>query len=290
MSIFDKFSSLINNLVIKYQATISTRYKAITKRLNKDFWDSESEINHSRYVGSMGRGTAINGKSDIDMLMRLPADTYRKYNAYKTNGQSALLQDVKKSIAVTYPSTEIGGDGQVVVVKFSDMKFEVLPVFLNSEGNYIYPDSNDGGKWRITNPVAEIDAINESNKTYNNKTKHLSKMMRAWKQKNNVPIPGILIDTLAYNFMPTWKYNDKSYLYYDFMTRDFLKYLSEQNSEQKYWIAPGSKKYVYRNGIFEYKAKVSYNVALKALEYEDKKQNFSANGEWKKIFGGFFTG
>ena len=36
------------------------RYKEITKAVNRTFWNSESETDHSRYVGSYGRGTAIN--------------------------------------------------------------------------------------------------------------------------------------------------------------------------------------------------------------------------------------
>lgn len=289
MSVATKFTALTNNLNITNSDTISNRYKSITKRLNIDFWDSTSETDHSRYVGSVGRGTAIKGASDIDMIMQLPKAIYDKYNAYQTNGQSALLQAVKSSILKTYSTTDVGGDGQVVVVQFNDMKFEVVPVFKNKDGDYIYPDSNGGGSWKTTNPVAEVDAINEANKTYNGKIKHLGKMMRAWNQKCNVSMPGILVDTLAYNFMKTWSYNDKSYMYYDWMTRDFLKYLSEQDTDQIYWLAPGSRRYAYRkNCKFESKAKSSYNDALKAIEFEEAKKESSANLEWKKIFGTYF--
>lgn len=39
---------------------ISSRYKRITKSINQTFWGSNSETAHSYYVGSYGRGTAIN--------------------------------------------------------------------------------------------------------------------------------------------------------------------------------------------------------------------------------------
>lgn len=206
MSVSDKFSKLVDNLRITNGDTISIRYKAITKRLNTDFWNSSSETSHSRYVGSVGRGTAIKGVSDVDMIMELPSDVYWQYDAYKSNGQSSLLQAVKESIKKTYPTTKNVGDGQVVVVSFTDgITFEVVPVFLNREGSYNYPDANNGGRWEVTNPVAEINAINEANNTYNQKIKHLAKMARAWKEKCNVPIPGILIDTLVFNFMKKWE-------------------------------------------------------------------------------------
>ena len=77
--------------------TISNRCKRITQRLNIDFWDSWSETNHSFYSGSYGRGTETK-TSDIDLVMVLPSSTYWKYDAYSTNGQSALLQAVYDKI------------------------------------------------------------------------------------------------------------------------------------------------------------------------------------------------
>ena len=34
--------------------TITLRYKRITKAINSEFWGSDSETAHSRYVGSYG--------------------------------------------------------------------------------------------------------------------------------------------------------------------------------------------------------------------------------------------
>lgn len=290
MGIAEKFQTLVSNLAISNQSTISDRYKAITKRLNTDFWGSTSDTSHSRYVGSMGRATAINGVSDVDFLMELPQSVYNQYNAYTSNGQSALLQAVKNSILKTYSSTDVGGDGQVVVVNFTNMKFEVLPAFLQSDGEYKHPDSNNGGSWKKTDPIAEITAMNTENINSNSNLKRLAKMARAWKDKNSVPISGFLIDTLAYNFMKNWQYKDKSFLYYDYMTRDFLEYLKNQSSTQNYWLAPGSKKQAARTGNFEAKAKTSYQDALDAIAYENDSKEYSANVCWKKIYGSYFPG
>ena len=38
----------------------------------------------------------------------------------------------------------------------------------------------------------------------------------------------MLIDTLAYQFIDGWGYKDKSYLYHDFLVRDFFYYLGKQ--------------------------------------------------------------
>jgi Second Messenger Oligonucleotide or Dinucleotide Synthetase domain len=42
-------------------ASISYRYRRITRQLNTNFWDTNSETSHSLYVGSYGRHTAAKG-------------------------------------------------------------------------------------------------------------------------------------------------------------------------------------------------------------------------------------
>ena len=113
-------------------------------------------------------------------------------------------------------------------------------------------------------------------------------MVRAWKYHCDVQMGGLLIDTLAYNFMKDWSYSDKSFLYYDYMTRDFFKFLSEQNKEQNYWYAIGSNQLIYRKGLFEAKAKKACNLALEAIESYTKEQFFTAKSKWREIYGNKF--
>lgn len=146
---------------------ISGRYKRITKAINLEFWGIDSDTAHSFYVGSYGRGTAVD-TSDIDILVELPREEYERFDAYKINGQSRLLQAVKGAILSTYPNSEVKPDGQVVKVNFSDgIKFEILPAFQHFDyfgvwnGQYDYPDSNMGGRWLSTNPKAEQEAMKQ---------------------------------------------------------------------------------------------------------------------------------
>lgn len=288
MGIAENFTSFCNNLKIstEIRSDISSRYEKITQRLNKDFYNNFSTTLHSRYVGSYGRGTAIKGFSDLDMLFQLPYEVYVKYNSYQYNAQSQLLQEVRNSIKKTYSNSEIGADGQVVVVYFSDnIRFEVVPSFINKDNSYTYPDSNSGGSWKITNPILEINAISLMDLKCNSNLKNLCKMTRAWKNKWDVPIGGLLIDTLAHNFMENWNYKDKSYFYYDFLSRDFFKYLSEQNKDQKYWFAVGSNQKIMRKGLFEAKAKKCYELSLKAIKSESEGYQYTAKSKWREIFG-----
>lgn len=291
MGLAEWFCGFCSNLTVKDGGTISTRYRNITKRLNTDFWDSSSDTSHSLYVGSYGRNTATQGLSDLDMIFQLPYSEYQKYNSYFGNGQSALLQAVKRSIEKTYATTSIRGDGQVILVPFNDgITFEVVPAFLNVSDSYTFPDANGGGRWRITNPKPEISAMRLRNNITNNNLVQLCRMARAWKRKWDVPISGLLIDTLAYQFIENWAHRDKSYLYYDFMSRDFFKWMADQDTSKEYWKAPGSGQYVYGKGLFQYKAKRCYNISLEAIEHEmaTPKREWSAKQKWREIYGSTF--
>lgn len=208
------------NLVTKHGETISSeqrsdisyRYKRITRAINREFWDSESVTEHSFYVGSYGRGTAID-TSDIDILMELPRDMYNQYDAHKGNGQSRLLQTVKNAILETFPHSDVRGDGQVVVVNFTDgIKFEILPAFKNLDywgrwtGKYDYSDSNMGGNWLSTNPKAEQEAMEQKNRESNGLLYDTCRHMRQIRDTHfkSYHLPGIVIDSFAYHNIGNW--------------------------------------------------------------------------------------
>lgn len=293
MALAEWFSDFCLNQTVTDGGTISTRYKKITSRLNQDFWNTRSDTAHSFYVGSYGRNTAIQGFSDLDLIFQLPYVEYEKYNSYSGNGQSSLLQAVKKSIERTYSTTSIRADGQVILVPFDDgIVFEVVPAFENKNQSFTFPDANAGGSWRVTNPRPEILAMRERNIETNGNLIRLCRMIRAWRSEWSVPISGLLIDTLAYQFIGSWEHKQRSYLYYDFMSRDFFEWMSNQNQDQEYWRAPGSGQLVYGKGLFQLKAKRCYNIALEAIDYESATPKFewSAKQKWREIYGKTFPG
>ena len=279
MTISEMFSEFINNLAIQNRDEISYRYGEITKALNQKYRNSESKTSNSLQVGSYGRHTATNGISDLDMIYIMPSS---EWNRFKDGRQSALLQEVKQAIKKRYPKTEMRGDGQVVVVSFSNNVIEVLPAFEQDDGNFKYPDTHNGGSWRITKPREEITEVKAFDEKKNRNYRRLCKMIRAWKNKHGIVMGGLLIDTLVYNFLNnTTEYDDKSFLYYDWMIRDFFKYISEEN-DKSYYYAPGSNQKVYVKKKFQKKTKKAYNLSLEAIEAGEQK---SAHTKWKKIFG-----
>lgn len=291
MSVADEFVQFKDgyNIGTTLISSISYRYKRITGQLNSDFRSSSSDTANSLYVGSYGRDTAAKSVSDLDMAYVLPSHLYAQYDAYTSNGQSALLQAVKNSIRNTYSTSDSYGDGQVVVINFTDgITFEVLPVFDNQGGTWTYPNANGGGSWKTCNPRAEIDAIRNRNLATNRNLKHLCRMMRIWRDHNNVPMTGALIDTLAYQFIGDWGYRDKSFAYHDYMARDFLDYLMNQDVSQSYWRMPGSGSVVMSKGAFQYKAKVDYNIAVAACALQGDEHAAERRSKWRSVFGSTF--
>ena len=96
---------------------------------------------------------------------------------------------------------------------------------------------------------------------------------------------GVLIDTLAYQFSRTWEYREKSFLYYDWMSRDFFGFLASQSETKTYWLSPGAGQYVWRTGKFEYKATRCRNIAIDAINHASKDRTWSARQCWRSIYG-----
>lgn len=193
---------------------ISKRYKRITKAINREFWGIDNDTAHSLYVGSYGRGTAID-TSDLDVLIELPKAEYERYDNYKGNGQSRLLQAVKAAILDTYPNTYVKPDGQVIKVHFTDgMKFELLPAFPNSDywgnpiGTYTYADTNNGGNWKATNPKSEQQKMKELNASSNGLLFDTCKHIRRIRDEHfsSYHLSGIVIDAFVCEAIGDWKW------------------------------------------------------------------------------------
>ena len=114
----------------------------------------------------------------------------------------------------------------------------------------------------------------------------LCKMARAWKNEHGVGMGGLLIDTLAYNFLKsTTEYDNKSYLYYDWLSRDFFKYLADQPDQERY-AALGSGQHVKVKNKFQKKAETAYDLCLEAISSSDQNDE---DEKWKKVYGRSFA-
>jgi hypothetical protein len=287
VSLKEDFKTFCDNLLLTNKSDMETTAGEIAKRLNNVYYSLESEKSEHMYiVGSVGRETAVKGSSDLDLLFDLPNETYKKFDNYESNGQSALLQEVKKYLKERYPKTDLRGDGQVVVIDFTNYTVELVPGFKQTDGKFKYPDTNDGGSWKKTDPIPEQDECKSFNTETDGNFINVCHMLRAWKNKKGFKFGGLLIDTLTYNFFnDNNTYKNVGFDSYLDMMKEVFKYLKNLDKNQSYWFALGSNQQVYNcdNGDFIDKADEAY-IDIKDLTAETE----NVNKKLRKIFGSSF--
>jgi hypothetical protein len=288
------FSAFLDNLELTnaQHLDIITKAENIGRCLSRQYYDGQYQRNQLILVGSFGKQVCIRPITDIDMLYILPPSVFGRFNAYTHNGQSALLQEVKQALEVTFP-TKIRADGQVVQVFFDTIPFEVVPAFIYRQGTYAICDTNNGGSWRETDPFCEQTVIDNVDRMANNNARPLIKMLKAWKLSCNVDIPSLGLEILACAFLQIWKFKDQGLYYYDWMVRDFFFYIIQQYGEQlrvpNYFADYTSFEYLDIGTNWLSKAVSAYQISIKACDYERDDYWILAEDEWKKVFGDQFV-
>lgn len=273
MNVSDTFSSYCRSIHLASTDSYDVTFSEICKTLERHYYEDDADNSHLLYVGSVGRGTAVDGTSDVDLLFVLPRDVKSRFDAYEGNKQSCLLQEVKDVLAKRYTQTTLKGDGQAVVIDFSSKHYtiDLVPAFECSDGSYDYPDSNDGGHWKRTNPLPEQRACKTNDKQTGSNYSYCCNILRAWKDEQGFPFSGLLIDTLVDKFQ---KEDDDachaSFADYPAMLGQLFKMLSSEDATQSYWYALGSNQEISDkgHGKFVRKASKAYEL-LSAVESDD---------------------
>ena len=276
------FDALLANLKVGEKvAAIRARRDEIAKALNKNFRGKDACVDYKLMIGSFGRHTAIKSISDLDMIFILPSGLRDDYS--DPNGPRRMLERVRDVLKARYKNTDIRVDQCVVRVQFASnaFKFEVQPAFENPDGNFDYPDTK-AESWKTTKPRAEIAATKDCNDRTSTNTRHLARMVRAWKNANGVNIGGLVIDTLVYNFFAqTDDYDSANTDSFDLMSRDFFAYLMDE-PDKDYYLALGSRQRVHVKAKFQAKAKKAYNRCLSAIEDDGKTSSVK---KWRQVYG-----
>lgn len=284
MSLETDFEIFIGNLEPTNISEMEITVGEIAKKLNKNYYNLDSDkTSHMYIVGSVGRETAIKGVSDLDILFDLPVEVFKRFDAYKEKKQSSLLQEVKNILKERYPNTDISGDGQVVVIKFNKYTVELVPGFKQSDDRFKYPDTNNGGSWKYTDPLPEISESKKTAEDTDNNFKYIANMLRAWKNKQGFKFGGLLIDTITYKFLnEKTDYRNIGFDSYLDMTKALFEYIKGLDKDQSYWYALGSNQQVYNcdNGKFITKAEKAYK------KIKDLTANSSdVNKKLRQVFG-----
>lgn len=269
MSLENDFEAFCSNIRLNNSIAMETSAGEIAKKLNAHYYELDKDSSSHLYiVGSVGRGTAIKDSSDLDIIFDLPSSVYKRFNDYETNGQSALLQEVKAVMQERYPKTKIRGDGQVVVIEFTKFTVELVPAFLQSDNRFKYPDTHDGGSWKYTDPLEEQKECANCEACSLGNYMNFCHIIRSWKNTIGFEFGGLLIDTLVYNhFSNNDNYADKGFGDYLTVIQSLFDYLKGLDKNQNYWLAVGSNQHVNNsdNGAFVDKAKKAADKIEDAL-------------------------
>jgi hypothetical protein len=151
---------------------------SVTRRLHTAF-----SANRILPIGSAQRQTAIPQSSDLDLMLVL--QTKEVYWGRDIMRSSTVLDNVRTELRYRYKNTEIGRDGQAVVVDFEDGErpIDVVPgVFVglkNGVATYLIPDGS--GDWIQTSPDAHNKLISIADARSGGKLKYIAKLLKYWR-------------------------------------------------------------------------------------------------------------
>lgn len=156
---------------VQHQSSIETRLKATFK------------TNRVERIGSYTRGSAIKRSSDVDLLLILSRDEVRRGNEYKSS--NTVLNNLRDQLQDRYTRTEIGRDGQAVVISFGDGQHpvDVVPGFYWEAGPNNYPVFciPDGeGQWMKTAPQLHNKYIAAGDQRSAGKLKGAARLTKFW--------------------------------------------------------------------------------------------------------------
>ncbi len=159
------------------------------------------EVRRFREIGSFGHGTGVRGHYDVDLLVSLKS---------KPGSSDTALNWVKKSLSDSFPTTTVKIRRPAVVIDFAggNERWEVVPGFLTNRGGqevYVYdiPGSDTG--WIDTAPAEHLNYVTEVNQIAKilGGAKKLSRLAKAWKYFNSVPVSSFYLEMRAAKWLST---------------------------------------------------------------------------------------
>jgi hypothetical protein len=283
-----RFSNFIENLGITQNQNDDGIIKQAGVRdcLNRHYYGYSSNTENSILTGSWGKSLRVRPPRDIDVMFVLPWHVFHRFEERQGNRQAQLLQEVKNVLGARYVESDMKGDGQAVVVRFSSMPVEVVPAFRFDNGQFWICDSKNGGRYITTDPNAELYALDQSDQKNSGATRHLIRMAKQWQRHCNVPIKSFLLERFAAHFLNEWD-GCRHYIWYDWMVRDFFAFMAKYADGTV--TMPGTASKIHLGNAWLSKVQTAHSNAVKACDYEKINENLLAGLTWQNIFGTFIS-
>lgn len=277
-----EFSKFCENIKLSSQQRedAKTKYKGVCKKLHDAYYAKDYDGSTKYLFGSYKTKTNVRPLTedqDVDVLFKISQETFDKFDEYESNGQSALLQEVRNILKEKYTTTDkINGWGKVVLVQFTEgcHNIEVLPALEQENGTFLIPNSENDGSWDTFDPRKQYEEFKTSNGTTKKLTAELGRMLKTWVKntpslKNKYKSYQLVNDIIA--FLETEFEDGASSEDYPELVKNFFDWLKRNCAES-------IKSYV----------ETAYNRAVKAIEFMDASKPKEASEEWIKIFGSEF--
>lgn len=284
-AVTQRFSRFLADLHITQdqQSDALTKFKNVGIALENAFYSAPPTSGSRLLVGSWGKSTQVRPSHDLDMFFILPLSEKNRLDARTGNIQSQFLQEVKQTLSLIYPQTDLRQDGQVVVVGFNTITLEVVPAFRFGD-TFLIPDTKNGGRWKAADPWAEIDRIENADRIFGRNVRALCRMMKHWKREQNVPLPSFIIEQIITDFLSVISYGGSHSVYwFDWYIRDALDYLCRRANSHV--TLPGTGELFWLGDAWLSRAQTAYRHAAQACEWEYCDYDVTAGQEWQKIFG-----
>lgn len=282
-----RFSAFLSNIALTPNQLDDGKRKqrGVISCLNWAYYGHGSETENAFLIGSWGKNTQVRPPRDVDLYFLLPPEVYYRFENHQHGKQSALLQEVKAKLLVSYPRSNIKGDGPVVLADFVDtFSVEVVPAFALQEPNaYWVCNTRDGGSYQRTRPRDELVAVDDADRRFANNARPLIKMLKVWQKKCNVPIKSFHLELLAIQFLEQSPWRENSVFYYDWICRDFFSWLCRRANT--YLLAPGIDEVLLLGDRWLTMAQTAARRASLACEYEYLNSMIDAGNTWQMIFG-----
>lgn len=268
----EHFDVLLSRLKLttKQAEDAKAKYRRVAKTLHNAYYSTEYDGSTKLLIGSYGKRTNIRPPADIDLLFKIPAETYDRYSNYEGNGQSALLQDIRQKLSESYTTTEkISAWGKVVLVKFSEGSHDVelLPAF-EVGGVFMIPNSENGGSWESFDARADMQTISNSDEENGGAARPLIKMIKRW--RNHTPslhLKSYEIELLVVEFLENHSVSGDSW---SEIVAAFFGWLNNKSNDYSSYVSSANSR------------------AIKARECELTGKLKEACDEWRKVFGNRF--
>lgn len=197
--------------------------KLLEAKIQKNLAFDLVKVVHS---GSVAKRTALRGVSDLDIAIYVRAGSTPMHD---TEFLPKFIEQLKK----VYPSMEneqINRYKRTVKVNFrrSPLSVDIVPVIYEGNGDYGWLVNRTSGERMCTNIPLHREFINRRSRYYGPNYKQLIRIVKWWKQVNNLKFKSYMIELLWAHLAPSTPLEN-----YPLALKDFFAYIVDSGLKER---------------------------------------------------------